>query len=161
MYSEKPESLKPPKHRKHRATVGDAAASPPLVLNCTVNHVPYRSNIRREPAAAEGLVKAGNATFERAKHSTPAEAQPLVIESINAYRSALAKDPYDADATTRLAVAYDKVLYQGCALALLRRLQLLSTHPDFQIAADRNKRSVRDNTGWFERYRDEALKVIP
>ena len=46
----------------------------------------------------------------------------LIKEAIDKYRNALIKDRYNVDATLKLAVAYDKVLRKGCAIAMLKRL---------------------------------------
>ena len=61
----------------------------------------------------------------------------LVRDAIDKYRLALQKDPYNADATLKLAVAYDKVLHKGCALAMLKRLASLASNPKFANETNR------------------------
>ena len=69
------------------------------------------------------------------------------------------KDPYNADATLKLAVAYDKVLHKGCALAMLKRLASLSSNPKFANESNRARDAVGDNATWFKGYRKDALQA--
>ena len=79
---------------------------------------------------------------------------------IDHYSKALVKDPYNAEATLKLALAYDKVFHRGCALKLLARIAVLENHPKFRISARRIVESVTDNAEWFKAYRKDAIAVI-
>jgi len=76
------------------------------------------------------------------------------------YAKALAKDPYDADATLGLAVAYDRAWKKGCALALLKRLDTLAANPKFAGAAQRSVDRIVDHPDWFKAYRRDALRAV-
>ena len=57
-----------------------------------------------------------------------------------------------------LALAYDKVLRKGCALAMLKRLDALAANPKFGAEPQINR--VLDNESWFKPYRTDALKAL-
>jgi len=84
----------------------------------------------------------------------------MLIDSIQEYGTALQKDPYNAEATLKLARAYDVVRRKGCALALLDRLQKLSNNPLFEKAATTQIDDVENNRAWFGGYRKDALKAV-
>ena len=84
----------------------------------------------------------------------------MIKEAIDKYRNALIKDPYNVDATLKLAVAYDKVLRKGCALAMLKRLAALSNNPKCASEANRNIDSIDANGQWFKGYRKEAMAAV-
>lgn len=162
MYGGPPAKLKTPSIIKH-VEPPDPVAEVKYVETC--NNADFRApnkNVSRDPLAASKLVQAGDATVASAEKATADDAKrELLVDSVLRYRSALQKDPYDPDATLKLALAYDRVLRKGCALALLRRLNALSTHPKFSAAAEYEKDQVRNNRQWFGGYRSEALKEIP
>ncbi|MGE5182734.1 MAG: hypothetical protein ACM31C_11755, partial [Acidobacteriota bacterium] len=76
------------------------------------------------------------------------------------YRNALIKDPYNVTATLELAVAYDKVLRKGCAIAMLKRLSALSNNPKWANEANRNIDSIDANGQWFKGYRKDAMAAV-
>ncbi|MEO8707264.1 MAG: hypothetical protein ABI867_44970 [Kofleriaceae bacterium] len=116
----------------------------------------------RNTTAAERLVEAGDRKqTEAAKEAAIDKKKELIVASIDNYIRALQSDPFDAEATLKLALAYHKTQRKGCALVMLRRLDKLSTHPTFQDAANAQKQEVYDHTQWFAEYRPEALKAIP
>jgi len=82
----------------------------------------------------------------------------LLIDSIQAYGNALMRDPYNAEATLKLAVAYDKALRKGCALKLLDRLAKLAAHPTYEKAANVQIDEIENHKTWFGDYRKDALK---
>lgn len=104
------------------------------------------------------LVVTGDTTIQQAeKLKEPETKAKAVSDGIDHYSNALRKDPYNAEATLKLALAYDKVYRRGCALALLGRIAKLEAHPKFQVSARRVADSVADNTDWFKGYRRDAI----
>ena len=83
----------------------------------------------------------------------------LLIDSIQEYGAALNKDPYNAEATLKLALAYDKVLRKGCALKLINRLSKMTAHPKLERAANEKLDDIENHKTWFGDYRQEALKA--
>ncbi len=162
MYGAKPDKLRNPPTTRH-VEEPDPVVAVKYVETC--DNVDFRrpsKGLIRDRANATRLVNDGDSKVSNAEKATEIDARrDLTLASIERYRSALAKDPYDVDATLKLARAYDRVLRKGCALAMLRRLEMLSSHPDFAEAANRQKASVLDNNDWFSGYRKDALDAIP
>jgi len=94
------------------------------------------------------------------KSNDPQQRVGLLRESIDRYRSALVKDPYNAEATLKLALAYDRVYRKGCAIAMLKRLAKLAENPKFAKPAVREIESISDNDQWFKRYRKDAISAV-
>ncbi len=116
---------------------------------------------RPQPAMANQLVGEGEtALVSSEKAKDPNSQAELIRVSIDKFRNALIKDPYNHEATLQLAIAYDRVLRKGCALAMLKRLATLEMHPKYQkgakLAADR----VTDNAQWFKGYRKDAVAAV-
>jgi len=84
----------------------------------------------------------------------------LLKEAIDKYRNALIKDPYNIPATLKLAVAYDRVLRKGCAIAMLKRLAALSNNPKWTSEANRNIDAIDANAQWFKGYRKDAMAAV-
>jgi len=76
----------------------------------------------------------------------------LLAGSIVDYGRALEKDPFSAEATLKLAVAYDKARRKSCALTMLRRLYQLAENPKFERSANAQIDEIVDpkNKSWFE-----------
>lgn len=163
MYGKKAQKLGDPKPIKH--------TEPPIVVKKNYvercDNVDFRRPVKgviRNSKEAVRLVADGDAKLAAATtlpETKLEERKGLLLQSIGRYRDALGRDPYDADATLKLALAYHEVMRKGCALALLKRLDTLSSHPDFESEARRQKELVRDNKEWFADYREEALNQIP
>ena len=69
-------------------------------------------------------------------------------------------DPKNRDYALKLAVAYDRVLRKGCAIAMLKRLASLSNNPKWTSEANRNIDSIDANAQWFKGYRKEAMAAV-
>lgn len=118
-------------------------------------------NPTRNPKRAEVLVTAADAKLADAATATEAKVKgDLFIDGIDQYGSALTTDPFNATATLKLALAYDKVLRKGCALALLQRLNKLAENPKFADDANAQIDEVTGNKKYFEGYRRDALKAV-
>ena len=158
---------------------GDKAATmrnpppikPPKVLPVEVVKVTYDEdcefitkpvkNPRRDSKRAEIHVRTADQKLTTAEQTAePTARGELFIDGIDQYGTALTSDPFNAEATLKLAVAYDKVLRKGCALAMLQRLNKLAENPTFRDAANEKIDEVTDHKKWFEGYRRDALKAV-
>jgi hypothetical protein len=110
--------------------------------------------------AADTLVSSGDAAATSAAKASGAAQTDLLVRTIQHYADALRADPYSARATLGLAVAYDRVLRKGCALAMLRRLEDLAQNPVVAPDAGHKIDDVVDNTQWFKGYRKDALAAV-
>lgn len=152
-------------------TPGDKKKKPPepaeteivikYVEDCVADFRGDPAKVRPQAAMANQLVGEGEtalASSEKAKD--PNSQAELIRVSIDKFRNALIKDPYNHEATLQLALAYDKVLRKGCALAMLKRLATLEGNPRYakgaKLAADR----VTDNAQWFKGYRKDAVSAV-
>ena len=71
-------------------------------------------NVRPQTSLSNQLAGEGDTALSNADKSTDAAAAAgLIRESIDKYRNALLKDPYNSEATLKLALAYDKVYRKG------------------------------------------------
>ena len=168
MYGKKAQKLKdPPPIATGDKGSGDREPPKPYIDKCTTNMhvpVPQPKGAPRDPVVAATYIQQAQQITTKLEATPETETdkkRELVLSAITHYHSALAKDPYDATATLELARLYDRTLRKGCALALLRRLETLSTHKSFEALANSAKKQVRDNEDWFADYRDEALAAIP
>ena len=94
------------------------------------------------------------------KSTDPTAQASLLRESVDKFRNALIKDPYNAAATLKLARAYDSVYRKGCALAMLKRLATLAANPKFARTANAEIDSIGDNGQWFKHYRKDAMTAV-
>jgi hypothetical protein len=163
MYGPKPEKLRTPGKLPVPAQTEQAIAGPAYVENCAVDFqkAPPKAGVKRDERAAAKLVETGDTTLSSADTTTDGSKRgDLMRATIDRYSDALARDPFNADATLKLALAYDRVYRKGCALALLRRLVALAGNRNFEPAAKADMNRVDDNKQWFKDYRDQALKAI-
>lgn len=165
MYGAKPQKLKdPPVVQRDEPKDKDQKPVRQHVDKCDSNfHLPVPAKgAPRDPGSAATQMRAGNDVQARAdKAPAVDEKRQLILAAIDHYHRALARDPYDAEVTLRLALIYYRTLRKGCALAMLRRLETLANHQSFEKLANSMKRQVHDNTSWFADYRSEALRQIP
>ena len=131
--------------------------------DCTVDfhRKPPPQGVQRHPAVAATHVVNGDATLATAnKAATDTARADLLISGIQHYSDALRADPFDAEATLKLAIAYDQALHRGCALALLHRIDELAQNPKFATDANHRADDVVINPQWFRGYRKDALAAV-
>ena len=154
MYATKAPRLKDPPPITHVQAPPDVH----FVDECTVDFSAPAVKARH-PGASSQLVVTGDATLALASKAEDDRARlESVRRGIATYGEALVKDPYNPEATLKLALAYDRVLRKGCALAMLKRLYKLAGNPTFK--ADASIDRVVDNEQWFKAYRSDALHAI-
>lgn len=162
LYGSRPEKLKNPDKKKRPPEVEQAAAAPiQYVEECSANFSDDPKKARPQPQMAVQLFTAGEAAIEQADKTAEVNMKvSLMKEAIDKYRNALIKDPYHIPSTLKLAVAYDRMLRKGCAIAMLKRLASLSNNPKWASEANRNIDSIDANAGWFKGYRKDALAAV-
>jgi len=149
----------PPRHAPPTGTVTTVLV-PPYIEDCSTDFHRDARTASQKPKVAESLVTAGDTQLDSATHAPDAAKPALVVRSIESYSDALRADPYNAAATLKLALAYDKVLRKGCALAMLRRLESLTANPKLATEAIHRIDDVVDNKAWFKGYRKDALAAV-
>jgi hypothetical protein len=162
MYQHKADTLKDPTPRRgpNIVVVDD---EPVFVETCNVNFSAPPTKRRQAPASQQ-LTVAGNSALQQQAPGTPrpatAHSVNAIVTAIDSYRRALLSDPYNAEATLKLALAYDRVLRKGCALAMLRRLETLAANPTLQPEAEPMIQLVVANPHWFKPYHGDALRAV-
>jgi hypothetical protein len=158
LYGGKPEKLATPQRRPK-----PAGADEPVVYKeeCPSDFRGDPKSVVQQIARSQQLAAEGERAMASAEKMKDSAAQvSLIKEGIDKFRNALLKDPYSIDATLKLALAYDRVLYKGCALTMLKRLFALSNNPKWQNEANRTIGSIVDNTSWFKGYRKDATAAV-
>lgn len=161
LYGGKPEKLKTPAKKKRPPAPPDQEEKLVYVEDCASDFRGDPARARPQPAIASQLVGEGETALQSSTTAKdPVSQSELLRLSIDKFRNALIKDPYNSEATLQLALAYDRVLRKGCALAMLKRLAALESNPKYakgaRLAADR----VTDNTQWFKGYRKDAISAV-
>ncbi len=161
LYGKKAERLHRPEKKRHPKDKADEKSEVKYVDDCSANFRGDPKRVFRDSATSERLVQAGDDAMAQAGKVTDAKGQAQTIKvGIEKYRNALLKDPYNAEATLKLALAYDRVLRKGCALKLLARIATLESHPKFRNQAKRAADRVADSGEWFKGYRSEAVSAV-
>lgn len=162
LYGAKPEKLKNPDRKRKPEEVAEKPPEIKYVEECTANfREEPKGKIRRETPRATALVGDGDTAIAQApKTKDPASQAGLIKDGIEKYRSALLKDPFHAEATLRLAIAYDMVYRKQCALLLLKRIAALESNPEFSKSAKRAADEVADNGQLFKGYRKDAVQAV-
>lgn len=163
MYGAKPEKMRVATKDPRKIPTDDIPTGPTYVETCTVDFqkAAPKTGIKRDTRSSAKLVGSGDTTITTADATADAaQRADLVRESIDRYSGALVRDPFNADATLKLALAYDRVYRKGCALALLKRLTALTSNRLYEPDATANINRVDDNKQWFKGYRTEALRAI-
>ena len=162
LYGGKSEALRKPGDKKKRPPEPEeTVVAIKYVEDCVADFRGDPAKVRPQPAMANQLVGEGETALQSSEKAKDPNSQAELIKvSIDKFRNALIKDPYNHEATLQLALAYDRVLRKGCALAMLKRLATLETNPKYakgaKLAADR----VTDNAQWFKGYRKDAVSAV-
>jgi len=160
LYGNRPESLKNPSKKKPPPEAEVADVPIPWDEEC-------EADFHGKPAALPPNVSAGRALSETASNTLvqaeraadPKSRAGLTLEAIEKYKAALGKDPYNAEATYGLAVAYTKVLKKGCTLKLLKRLADLKGNPKFASDAQRMIDAAADQNA-FKPFKKDAQAAL-
>ena len=161
LYGGKPEKLPVPQRKKPPPEAPIAETPVKEIDDCTADFRSDPKLVRQQTGVSNQLTGEGNTAISNSDKATePAAQAGLLKEGIDKYRNALIKDPYNVEATLRLALAYDKVYRKGCAIAMLKRLATLSANPKFAKAANAEIDSISDNGQWFRRYRKDAMAAV-
>ena len=161
LYGNAPEHLHNPEKKKKPPEPPGTEEQIKYIDDCTASFQDDPKKWHPQPQLARPLVDTGDTAIASAdKTAEPNAKVGLIREAIDKYRNALIKDPYNSDATLKLAVAYDKVLRKGCAIAMLKRLSALAANPKFAQEANRQIDAVGDNGIWFKGYRKDAMAAV-
>ena len=161
LYGPRAEKLKTPDPKKRPPDAEQPVVEIKYVEDCNANFSDDPKKVRAQTAMAVQLFTAGETAIDQAdKAKEESMKVSLLKEAIDKYRNALIKDPYNIPATLKLAVAYDRVLRKGCAIAMLKRLASLSNNPKWSGEANRNIDSIDANSQWFKGYRKDALQAV-
>jgi hypothetical protein len=161
LYGGKPEKLTTPTKKKRPPEAEVAAIPVVYVEECTADFRDDPKKARPQNALSRTLTEQGDSSFSNADKAKEDSAKVASIkEAIDKYRNALIKDPYNVEATLKLAIAYDKMLRKGCAIAMLKRLASLSNNPKWSSEANRNIDAIDANGQWFKGYRKDAMAAV-
>ncbi|NVB83472.1 MAG: hypothetical protein HOV81_34180 [Kofleriaceae bacterium] len=161
LYGGKPEGLKTPSRKKRPPEAAEAAPEIKYVDDCAANFSDDPKKAHPQVQMSRQLFDAAESSLEQSDAAKEDNAKVgLLKEAIDKYRNALIKDPYNVPATLKLAVAYDRVLRKGCAIAMLKRLSSLSNNPKWTSEANRNIDSIDANAQWFKGYRKDAMAAV-
>lgn len=161
LYGARPEKLHAIEPKKRPPDAPAIEAQVNYIEDCSASFQDDPRKVRQQTAASHQLVDAGDVAIASSDHAAQSEAKGgFIRDAIDKYRNALIKDPYNAEATLKLAVAYDKVLRKGCALALLKRLAALAMNPKIAPDAPRQIEAASENSKWFKGYHKDAMAAI-
>lgn len=161
IYGGKPEKLKSPGPTKKKPPEAETAVEIKYVDECSANFSDDPKKAHPQPPQSRQAFDAAESALDQSdKAKDDAMKVSLLKEAIDKYRNALIKDPYNVPATLKLAVAYDRVLRKGCAIAMLKRLASLSGNPKWSSEANRNIDAIDANAQWFKGYRKEAMAAV-
>ena len=161
LYGGKPEKLATPQKKAPPKEEPVVEAPIKMVDECTADFQADPRTARPQASQSEALTEQGNTAIANSSKATePSARAGLLRDGIDKFRNALIKDPYNAAATLKLALAYDKVYRKGCALAMLKRLATLAGNPKFSRIANAEIDSIGDNSEWFKHYRKDAMTAV-
>lgn len=160
MYAGKRERLRAPDELPRppdpQGSGSAAKVIPKLDENCGTDRTTRTANLPSRSIGEQGDKKRVDASREPDAEKRAHKA----LEAVELYRSALAKDPYNQEATLGLAVAYDMLRRKGCALKMLTRIATLARHQAFRNTSDKLADEVKQTPQWFEHYRTEAERAV-
>lgn len=160
LYGDKPDKLVTPSKKKPPADAPITAAEVKYVDDCTTNFRDEKVPVRDTGTSIRLTGEGDSAVSQSNAAKEPSAAANLIKDAIDKYRNALMKDPFNADATLKLALAYDKVYRKGCALKLLARISQLEGNPKVGRGAKAAADQVADNKEWFKGYRKDAISAV-
>jgi len=161
LYGGKPEHLHTPEKKKKPPEADAAPIEVKYVDDCNADFRDDPKKVHAQTPMSRQLTDAGDAALQQGdKEKVEQKKVDLWREAIDKYRNALIKDPYNITATLELAVAYDKLMRKGCAIAMLKRLASLSNNPKWANEANRNIDSIDANAQWFKGYRKDAMQAV-
>lgn len=161
LYGSKPEHLHTPEKKKKPPEVEAPTADVKYIDDCNADFRDDPKKVHPQTGMSSQLATAGETAMQQGdKEKNMQKKIDLWREGIDKYRNALVKDPYNITATLQLAVAYDKLMRKGCAIAMLKRLAALSNSSKFSSEANRNIDSIDANGQWFKGYRKDALAAV-
>jgi len=160
LYGGKPEKLVAPQKRKAPPEV-TTEVQIKEIEDCQADFRGAAKNVRVNTSRSNTFVGDGDTALASSdKASEVQQKVGLLREGIDKYRNALIQDPYNAEATLKLALAYDRVYRKGCAIAMLKRLAALSNNPRWTSEANRYIDSIDANAQWFKGYRKDAMAAV-
>ena len=160
LYGGKPDHLQNPTKHKPPPEV-NVVEPTKYVDDCNADFRDDPKKWHAQPQIARPLVDAAETAVSSADHEKDDQKKVgLIKEAIDKYRNALIKDPFNIEATLKLAVVYDKAHRKGCAIAMLKRLASLSGNTKMAPEANRNIDSIDANGQWFKDYRKEAMAAV-
>lgn len=161
LYGSKPEKLRNPEKKKRPPEPPEQELVVKYVEDCAADFRGDPLKVRPQTGMANQLLGEGETAMQSSDKAKDPQSQAEFIRvSIDKFRNALVKDPYNAEATLQLAIAYDRVYRKGCALAMLKRLAALEMNPKYAGPAKRAADRVTDNAAWFKGYRKDAVAAV-
>ena len=160
MYGAKAPKVKDPSPIHHVEAPPPPPAPKTYIDECQYKVVAVSKTFKRDTPRSDEAMRRGDTavgTFEKA--SDAKSKTDMLIDSIQQYGNALEKDPFSAEATLKLARAYDLAQRKGCALRLLGRLAKLADNPTYEKKANQQLDEIQEHKAWFEDYRKDALSA--
>ncbi|MBK9029814.1 MAG: hypothetical protein IPL61_00475 [Myxococcales bacterium] len=163
-YAGSPEKLKRPSKKPEPEEVPVDAVEIKMVMECQAKFQEEPKDAlkmhKRNATASSRLVDQADTLLDDARGATDDKARAAqTVEAINKLRKALLDAPYHAEATYKLAHAYALTRRQGCAVALLKRLNDLQRYGDFAAEAKR-KIDEAEGDSVFQPFRKQANEAI-
>jgi hypothetical protein len=137
LYSGKPAKMRNPDET--RPKTGEPVAEE-IVWDdkCNSEFFGKPSALKPNAGVVQKHVATGDLSLDASEREAPtAKKSSLVLAAIDEYKLALVEDPYSAEATYGLAVAYATVYKKQCALDLINRLVALRSYPRSEPDAKR------------------------